>query len=382
MKQHVLKIVAAALLAGAALLLLIFIAFSMTRGSVQDRDFLAYWAAGQQLAHRANPYDVAQVLQLEHSVGLVGSRPNMMLNWPLALFITIPLGYVSARTGMILWLLVIAACLVTAIHLLRRSLRLGEDRIHLAGYAFAPVVACLMAGQMGTMMLLGVSGFLCFHRSRPFTAGAALILCALKPHLFVPFGLVLLAWAIRERAFRVLTGAGLSTCLALVIAWVFDPHAWSHYAQMMSATAEVQRDFVPCFSQFFRLAVSPETVWLQFLPAAAGCLWAVAHYVRNRAQWDWWKKGMLVLLVSVLVAPHAWFTDEAVVLPAVFACLKEAESRGRSLAPFGMAAVAALMETLAGIDLTSAAYAWTAPAWLLAYLYATRRSASKSVVLA
>ena len=50
-------------------------------------------------------------------------------------------------------------------------------------------------------MLLGLVLFLRLHRSSPFLAGVSLWLCLLKPHLFVPFGIVLIVWAIVTRSY-------------------------------------------------------------------------------------------------------------------------------------------------------------------------------------
>lgn len=377
MKRHPARMVAAIALMAAGILMVIGIAHAVGRDA-QDRDFLAYWASGKQLVRGANPYDAGQVLALEKQAGFSGDKPNMLLNWPLAFFLTYPVGLLRAETGLMVWLLLEAVCLVVSVRLIRRVLPLGESRLHLVGYAFAPVVACLMAGQLGIFMLLGVAAFLRFHRARPEIAGAALILCAIKPHLFVPLAAVLVIWSVRERAWRLLGGLAAATLGSLALAWWLDPHAWGQYAAMMNRTAEVRQDFIPCLSQLFRLAVNRQAVWLQFVPVGVGTVWGIGYYWRNRARWNWLEQGLLLLLVSELVAPHAWFTDETVLLPAVIAGLDRAEGDKRATLLFLALAGVALMEVFAGVKLTSAAYVWTAPAWLLYYLYATRGPAEKA----
>ncbi|MGB0122911.1 MAG: hypothetical protein WBP63_05720, partial [Silvibacterium sp.] len=47
----------------------ILTAFALT---VSVRDFLSYWTAGQQLIHRANPYDADAVARLESAAGFHG----------------------------------------------------------------------------------------------------------------------------------------------------------------------------------------------------------------------------------------------------------------------------------------------------------------------
>jgi hypothetical protein len=81
----------------------------------------------------------------------------------------------------------------------------------------------------------------------------------------------------------------------------------------------------------------------------------------------------LVLLVSALCAPYAWFTDEAFLLPAVLVGIYRAEASGRSLLPFGLFAGVAIVEVLAARPITSLYYLWTVPAWIAWYLYATGR---------
>ena len=82
-------------------------------------------------------------------------------------------------------------------------------------------------------------------------------------------------------------------------------------------------------------------------------------------------QGLLVLLVSAACTPYAWFSDEAVLLPAVLAGAYRAADSGRSLVPIGLIAGVALIELYAVGQMASPFYLWTVPAWLAWYLYAT-----------
>ena len=130
-----------------------------------------------------------------------------MRNPPTAFFMAWPLGFVSARTGAVLWSLALVAALMISIRLLWIMQGRPADRLHLVGYCFAPVLACLLAGQIGIFLLLGLVLFLRFYKTRPTVAGASLTLCVLKPHLFLPFAVALCVWAIHGRAWRLLMGA-------------------------------------------------------------------------------------------------------------------------------------------------------------------------------
>jgi hypothetical protein len=105
-----------------------------------------------------------------------------------------------------------------------------------------------------------------------------------------------------------------------------------------------------------------------------GCLWAVAYFMKRRDVWSWIEDGSLLILVSVFVAPYTWFMDQAILIPALLYGLYCARSRN-------LVAILALMsamieiEILGGVPLlTSVFYLWTAPAFLVWYLFATSTS--------
>lgn len=372
MKKNPVRIFAVIFLLAATIAVVAVVGLAMSKEGGQDRDFIAYWAAGQQLVRGENPYDTTEMLRVERAAGYPEAKPFMLLNLPMVFFLTLPLGFVSVPTGMILWLLMIVSCFVVAMRMLRALNALPGDRLYLIGYGFAPVLACFMAGQVGTILLLGIALFLYFHKSRPFLAGAAVLFCAPKPQLFVPFGIVLLAWSICQRAYRLLAAIGFTLLASCAFVYLVDAQAWSQYASLMNRSAEIRQDFIPTVSLMFRLAINPNAVWLQFVPVVLGCSWGLWYFWRHRANWSWLDQGLLLLLVSELCAPHSWFTDETFLLPAVIAAAYRSQHAGRSLLPFAAIAGVAWIEVLAQVRLTSIYYLWTTPAWLGWYLYATR----------
>ncbi len=376
MKAKSIRILASLFLSTLGISAIAFVASASGKGTATNRDFLAYWAAGQQLVHGGNPYSRTAVLRMERAQELPGSRPLIMRNPPLAFFLAWPLGFVTEQWGMVLWLLMLVAALMVSVRMLWVLNGKPGDSLHLLGYLFAPALACVMAGQMGIVLLLGVTLFLYFHRSRPFVAGAALLLCSVKPHLFLAFGAVLLAWALSQRAYRLLAGTATAIASSCVLSFGLDLHAWPQYARMM-LSAGIPREFVPSLSLLFRLLVDRNAPWLQFAPAAVACVWAISYFWKRRDRWNWMEHGMLLLLVSAATAPYAWFTDEVVVLPAMLAALYISSRSGRPVWPFGFFSGIALVEVMERVSLTSALYLWTMPAWLAWYLYATRAGVAR-----
>jgi hypothetical protein len=207
------------------------------------------------------------------------------------------------------------------------------------------------------------------------------LLCTIKPHLFVPFGIVLVIWALSAKAYRMLAGIVTAVGASCVVAWCLDPHAWSQYAGMVRI-AGISGEIVPTWSEMLRYAVNADRVWLQFIPEVVGCGWAVWYFATRRGRWDWMDHGLLLLLVSVLCSPYALFTDEAMLLPAVLIAAYRAQAAGRSLTPIRVMAGIAIFEVFLNVPITSVYYLWTAPAWLAWYLYATRAEGPRRRVAA
>jgi hypothetical protein len=340
------------------------------------RDFAEYWASGYQLAHHANPYDGTAILGLERSIGSSPTVPVLIMwNPPSALLLVLPLGFLGPQTANLLWSVLLLVCLVVSVQMVRIMHGRPKNQLHLLGYSFAPALVCLMAGQVSLFMLLGLVLFLYLHRSRPFLAGVSLWLCLLKPHLFLPVGVVLLVWAVTTRSYKLLAGVVVSLGFSIGIAVLWDPLVWSHYVQMMSAsTAQLQQEPIPCLSIILRWTISRKTMWLQYVPSILCCIWALAYYRKHRDRWDWIEHGGLLTLVSVLFAPYTWFVDQAILIPALLHGVYLARSQGL-IAIFALASAVIEIEALRGPQLThSVLYLWTAPAWFAWYLYTTKSS--------
>lgn len=342
-------------------------------GAAGSRDFVEYWAAGHQLINHANPYDSDTILKLESSAGFPSGLPTLIMgNPPSALLLVLPLGLFGPTTGELLWLLLLLASLAGSVRMIRTMQGSQKNLLHLLGYSFAPVLSCLLAGQISIFVMLGLVLFLRWHCSHPFLAGASLWFCLLKPQLFVPFGIVLLLWIFLTRSYKILAGTVVAVGLSSTVATILDPQVWEQYAQMMREE-RIDRILMPCLGSMLRFYVSPHTLWLQCLPASIGCVWAIVYFLKHRDDWSWIEHGSMLMVVSVFVAPYTWFMDQAVLIPALLHSAYVTRSRT-------LVGVLALMSAIIEIEiltgpplLHSAYYLWTAPAWLVWYVLATRQ---------
>jgi len=369
-------VIAIACAFGIATTLLFLAIMPVSRHLAGARDYVIYWATGQQLAHHANPYDPDQMRQLEHSAGFAGkaSLVNYMRNPPWGLPLALPLGFFSARVAALPWSLLMLALLILSVRILWKTFGLSGSHLDWLGYCFPPALICVIMGQTSLFLLLGLVLFLRLHRTNPFWAGAALWFCTLKPHLFVPFGIALLLWVIVTRKYRVVLGTVALLAFSCAVTTLIDPSAWSQYGHW-AHTSGISNEFLPCLGVALRNLIDPNAKWLAFVPCAFGSVWALDYFRRHRDHWDWLEHGSLVMLVSVLVAPYCWFYDQSLALPALLFAACRTQSR-TLLAVLGLLYLAIEVQPLFFPEPETALYLWTAPAWLIWFVFA--RSSPRS----
>jgi len=366
------------------------------RRNVAVRDSIAYWAAARLLTTHQNPYDHAAVFTLERTEGYVEDRPLVLRTPPWSLFMVLPLGPLSPFLAWTVWLAILVACLVVGLRLTRKLYGLGFDQQNtfpLIAYTFAPVLACMVSGQMGLVLMLGIVLFLFLERRHPFWAGAALILPFAKPHLLSLFWVAFAVWVLAKRKRRLALGFISSFAAATLLALLFDYHVFVHYRKMLQVAA-IQMEFIPAFSGVLRLLFFRRFFWVQFVPLGIGIIWAVRYIQRNWTAWDWRVHGPALLVVSVLTTPYEWLSDETVLMPAILQAVALVYAVRGKLKPAAkvMLSFLALLNVLLllilrfKIPFSTGIYFWSSLVWFGFYFYAQRlhrRSAlpfSESVV--
>lgn len=239
MAIRILKIVVAVSLTAVLLFGLMRHAAQIER-NVALRDSIAYWAAGTLLIHHQNPYDHASVLQLERQHGCLDDRPLVLRTPPWSLFMVLGLGSLSPLWAWVAWLAVLLTCLVLGLRLTRQLYGIGDvpqNALTIAAYTFAPVPACLVSGQMGLVLMIGLILFLWLEPKRPFLAGFVLILPFAKPHLLALFWLALLIWVVVRRKRQLALGFATAFAVATLLSVVLDPQVFAHYHEMLKHAA-------------------------------------------------------------------------------------------------------------------------------------------------
>jgi len=349
----------------------------LARNLYGGRDFVVYWSTGQQLAHHADPYDTGAMDRLEHGAGYVGKGTFYMRNPPWGLGLTLPLGFFPARWISLPWSLMVFGVAGLCAHLIWQILGRPPTPLPLLAYAFPPVLMCVIMGQTSLFLLLGLALFLRFHRTQPFWAGAGLWFCTLKPHVLLPFGVVLLLWIVMTRGYRILLGALAALAVSCGATELLDPAAWMQYAHW-SRTSGISGEFIPCLSVALRNWINPRAAWIAFVPVAIGTVFAVEYFRRHRHHWDWMEHGNLLVLVSVMVAPYCWVYDQSLALAGVLYGVSRTRSRPL-LAVLALMYAGVMVQPSFTANLDSAFYIWPSIAWLVWFQLA-RRSGQRADV--
>ena len=352
---------------------------AQVRKNVAVRDSIAYWAAARLLTTHQNPYDHAAVLTLERSQGYSEDRPLVLRTPPWSLFLVLPLGWLSPFFAWVVWLLTLLACLIVGLRLTRKLYERefsSQNLFAVVAYTFAPVLACLVSGQMGLVLMLGIVLFLFLQEKHPFWAGAALVLPFVKPHLLSLFWLALAIWVVAKRRSLLALGFASAFVAAIMLALVFDHQVFTHYREMLQVAA-IQKEFIPALSGVLRLLFFRRFFWVQFVPLAIGSVWSVQYLFRNWAGWDWRVHGPALLVVSILTTPYEWLSDETVLIPAilqavalVYAVRKELRPGSKVLLSFlALLNVLLLLILRFKIPFSTGIYFWSSLVWFGFYFY-------------
>src|SRR5690348_5184437 len=198
------------------------------------KDFVEYWTAAHLFFGHHNPYSIPAMMNLQKPLGWGEPLPLMLLDPPWVLPFVLPLAFFSSYSlAWSAWILGIVAALVFSSRILLNiycdDVRLPEisDTAFLRGlfiFSFYPVLLCLRFAKTTPLMLLGLAGFIWFHRrNQLIAAGLSLSLLALKPNLVY---LVLLALVLTG-SWKVIASAGCVVAALSGIAMLMDRSIFS-----------------------------------------------------------------------------------------------------------------------------------------------------------
>ena len=287
-------------------------------------DFTEYGAAARVLAQGGNPYDGRSLLEYQSRFGWADSRAQSMWNPPWVFPLVLPLAWLPWGVGFMLWSAIQCAVILWACVAAWRLYGGAERHFWvpiLLALAFAPMLFLMRLGQIPGFMLFGVVGFLVAMRmGRPSWAGAVMAFTAVKPHLLLPFAVLLACDAIITPKTRkaVLVGSGLLVACAL-FPMIWNAEVWSQYVEATRAPTDEfhysTADWDPPILASKLGVYFNNSMAVQFAPSVLATLLLVAYWFWQRKVWNWEQELPRIVLVSFLTTGYgAWGFDLIVLL--------------------------------------------------------------------
>jgi hypothetical protein len=349
-------LLAVAALIGGTLVVWLTARWLAAAGVPYMNDFVAYWAVGRLLLEGGNPYDVEAILELQRTIGSRFVEAGVVRNPPWTLPLLLPFASLDFASGWYAWMLSQVALVGGCAAVLWR-LFAGRARPTVAiglTFAFPPALFVALGGQIGGVLLLGLTGFTwAIIRRKDFTAGLFLAVLTLKPHVLLPFGIAVLLWTMRERR--------------------LSPHLEFARSQVPD------EDLVSTAGAALRLLIGFDRFWIQWLPALVGIGWVTFYCTRRFDSWDWKREMPLLAAVSWICAPYGWVYDMVLLVPTVLDGAVRIEATGdrrltrRAVTAYLLVGVVIWTQQL--VFGSGVIHAWVGPAVLVVWLWVRARTA-------
>jgi hypothetical protein len=342
-------------------------------------DFVNYWASGRLNIDGENPYDAQNTEQLQIAAGGDPSGSytvSIMLNPPWAISLIMPFGLLNYSLSRSLWLILsIALILISSLLLWRIYDGNPKNRwiALLVIFMFAPTISVLKVGQIGAVILLGLTGFLYFTvvDRNDWLAGVFLAVASIKPQVAYLFWIAIIFWIIQERRLLLVLSTSIGVLILTIIAWLFNPHIIQHYLLMLQTyqISDWANPTIGAYLRYFFFGI--DKFYIQFLPTVLGCIWFIYYWIKNHNAWNWVDKLPLLLLLSQLTSSYTWTYDLVIIIPAIVQAtiwILSDWKRWTTLVVVILYMFIIILDLILHRVLSDFWFLWMAPALLLLYL--------------
>ncbi len=181
----------------------------------------------------------------------------------------------------------------------------------IAAFGFSMTLLSLIAGQINTLVVLGLALFLFFGESRRhYMAGVGLTLTTIKPHLVIITLPLLLLDIMRRKQWRTFAGFVIALLGCALILFAFYPpwlvSFWNLVTVGMSRTRET-----PTLTGLF--VVAGEDTWGKWI-WVLGLFFAIAAWWKRGKAWDRRTLIDVSILGGMVVSPIGWSYDQLMLL--------------------------------------------------------------------
>ncbi|MFZ2097976.1 MAG: glycosyltransferase family 87 protein [Anaerolineales bacterium] len=342
-------------------------------------DFVPYWSSGRLNLQGDNPFDPQKTEQLQLTAGGIESGSytiSIVLNPPWAITLLMPFGFFAYPSGRIIWLIISILILIISSNLLWQLYSANPKQRWLsilAVFIFAPTISMLEVGQIGYLILIGLTGFLYYaiYRKKDWLAGIFLAIASIKPQVALLFWIILLLWIIQQHRWVILLSTSIYVLLFTFIAFVFNPHILQQYLGMLHTyhISEWANPTIGAYLRFFLFGT--DKFWLQFLPSILGGVGIVFYWYVHRNSWNWLDQFPLLVFLSLITSPYSWTYDQVILIPAVIQVVAWIAADWKRWLTFFLEFLYLginILDLILHKELSDFWFIWLAPALLVCYL--------------
>ncbi len=300
------------------------------------QDFVEYWASGRLFLSGENPYAESAVATLQQNLGR--QTPLYMWNGPWLLTASLPLYCFDFPTAAGVWFGLNLLWVGISLLLLRQLIAKPSLQAFTAIeqlcllLSFYPIWNSIALGQLGTLLLLGITLVLSGLKfQRPGHCAIGLIILSLKPHLVLLLAPLLLVGVLHNRPRQILSYTfGIGAVLLLATSLISPPSLSGWISQIskpplqyVGATAigflRAQLDGTVTIPT---LALMNLVIPLLMVVAITGWTLAKRHQRHVISTTDL----LIWLPLAVLFSPYGWVFDFALLLPSYFFAAAQLEN--------------------------------------------------------
>lgn len=294
-------------------------------GRLKGSDFVYFYTLGHTAFEgeflRMQDYERLYTRQVELVPASAGDQHFSMYP-PNAALVFWPIAKLPYNAAVLLWVVLTILGFAGTVYFLWHHNRdaLPDARfLALAAAAFPPLWSLVMFGQSTVLPLIAfLLGWLALRSGRPFVAGLALGLLALKPHFGIVIGCALLFSA----QWRMVAGTAVSIAVQLLT--VIATMGWQAiraYAETIRALPQIKQLGEPNPHQLHSLATLTDLLPLE-IGRSVWLILVVAVLVTNVLLWrssaPLEARFGVPVLSTVLVSPHLFVYDTVVlVIPII-----------------------------------------------------------------
>jgi len=278
---------------------------------IGDVDFRPYWSSSYLLRVGQDFSDVENMDRIERT--LTGwDGPYTMSAWfaPTGNLILLPFTFVPFARAAYYWLVInIFVLFFSAISLWNKPKDIWIPLV--LTFAFSGTLLSLIAGQVNTLVLLGLALFTFFSSSkRDLIAGACLALTTIKPHLVILTLPLLVLDMIWNKKWRMFAGFVGTLIVCAITLWIIHPSWHVSFWQVITSGMSSYRE-APTIPGL--LVHGGDRFYGRWFWAAGLILSIIVWWIfRNRID-----QRILIdtsILAGMIISPIGWSYDQIILL--------------------------------------------------------------------